>query len=119
MDISGKIKSVKETQTIGSNGFKKREVIIETNEQYPQPLLIEFVQDKCELLNNFSINDEVEISINLRGKEWESPTGEIKYFNTFQGWKISKINKTPVNPLPPISNEEHVNTTESENDPPF
>lgn len=90
MEITGIIKVLKETQTIGASGFRKREIVITTNEQYPQPLLIEFVQDKCDLLNSYKLGDDVKISINLRGKEWVSPKGETKYFSTFQGWKIEK-----------------------------
>ena len=47
MEVIGKIKQIDETKTYGSNGFKKREVVITTEEQYPQHLLIEFIQDKC------------------------------------------------------------------------
>lgn len=95
MEISGKITVLKETQTIGASGFRKRDVVITTNEQYPQSLLIEFVLDKCDLLNSFAINDEVTISINLKGKGWQAPTGEVKYFNSIQGWKISIKNIPP------------------------
>ena len=103
MEISGKIKVINETQTFGSNGFQKRELVIITNEQYPQMLLIEFIQEKCNLLNNFSANDEVEISINLRGREWVNPEGQAKYFNTFQGWKILGKKDLNIPPPEPIS----------------
>ena len=54
MEIQGRIKLVGETKTFGNNGFRKREVVITTEEQYPQHLMIEFVQDKTELLNKLS-----------------------------------------------------------------
>ena len=101
MDISGKIKKIYEEQTYGASGFKKRELVVVTNEQYPQSLLIEFVQDRCDVLNNFKNDDEVVVSINLRGREWINPSGESKYFISFQGWKISlkgEENKQP--PMP-------------------
>ncbi len=91
MEIEGKIKLVGETQTFGSNGFRKREVVITTEEQYPQHIMVEFVQDKTELLNNFSIGQAVKISINLRGREWTNPQGEVKYFNSIQGWRIESL----------------------------
>ncbi len=50
MEIQGKIKLIGETQTIGSNGFRKRELVVTTEEQYPQHLSVDFVQDKTELL---------------------------------------------------------------------
>ena len=101
MEITGKIKVLKDTQTVGTSGFKKRELVITTQEQYPQDILIEFIQDRCELLNSFSVNDEVTVSINLRGKEWQSPSGEIKYFNTLNGWRITGENEATIPPPPP------------------
>ena len=88
MDVTGNIIKIGEIQTLGQNGFTKRELVIETKEQYPQKILIEFVKDKCELLNKYGEGQEVTVSVNLRGREWSSPQGEIKYFNTIQGWKI-------------------------------
>ena len=89
MELTGTIKIIGETQTFGSNGFRKRELVIETNEQYPQSILIEFVQDKCDVLNSYKIGQSVKIGINLRGREWVNPEGETKYFNSIQGWRIA------------------------------
>ena len=88
MEVIGKIKQIDETKTYGSNGFKKREVVITTEEQYPQHLLIEFIQDKCNLLDSYSQGQRVKIGINLRGREWQNQNGEIKYFNSINGWRI-------------------------------
>ena len=88
MEVIGKVKLIGEVQTFGSNGFRKREVVVTTDEQYPQMIMIEFVQDKCDLLNNYSVGQDVKISINLRGREWINPQGEAKYFNSVQGWRI-------------------------------
>ncbi|MGR7813039.1 DUF3127 domain-containing protein [Lacinutrix undariae] len=88
MEVQGKIKMVGETQTFGGNGFRKREVVVTTEEQYPQHIMVEFVQDKTDLLNNFQVGQPVKISINLRGREWVNPQGETKYFNSIQGWRI-------------------------------
>ena len=90
MEISGKIKILGDVKTFGDNGFRKREVVITTQEQYPQHLLIEFVQDRCELLDSFNVGENVKISINLRGREWENPEGDVKYFNSIHGWRIEK-----------------------------
>lgn len=103
MEISGKIKKINETQTVGSSSFQKRELIVVTNEQYPQMLLIEFIQDKCDLLNNYNIDDEVTVSINLRGREWINSNGQAKYFNTLQGWRIMGANQLTTPPPIPVS----------------
>ncbi|MCO4820953.1 MAG: DUF3127 domain-containing protein [Flavobacteriaceae bacterium] len=105
MEVQGKVKMIGETQTFGSNGFRKREVVVTTEEQYPQHIMVEFVQDKTDLLNNFQVGQAVKININLRGREWVNPQGETKYFNSIQGWRIeaaqadSSIGNVP--PVPP------------------
>lgn len=89
MEISGTIKKIFDIQFFPS-GFKKREIILTTNDQYPQYLSIEFIQDKVDLLNDLEIGDLVKIFINLKGREWINPEGIVKYFNTIQGWRIEK-----------------------------
>lgn len=88
MVVSGKVRSVGPTQQV-STSFKKRELVVSTEEQYPQHILIEFAQDKCDLLNNLQVGQQVNVSINLRGREWVNPQGETKYFNSIQGWQIN------------------------------
>jgi len=90
MEIQGKIKLVGNIQEI-TDSFRKRELVIVTQEQYPQTLCIEFVQDKIDLLNGFEQGQDVKIGINLRGREWENPEGLIKYFTSLQGWRIESV----------------------------
>ena len=91
MEIIGKIKLINETQTFGSNGFRKRELVVTTDEQYPQMILIEFIQDKCDILNTYQVGQDVKVSINIRGREWINPEGQAKYFNSIQGWRIESL----------------------------
>lgn len=98
MEIVGRIKLIGEVQDISAT-FRKRELVITTEEQYPQHLLIEFVQDKCQLLDGFQLGEMVKVSINLRGREWVSPQGETKYFNSIHGWRIERpMMQQPVQP---------------------
>ena len=101
VEVLGKIKVLGEIKTYGDNGFRKREVVITTQEQYPQHLLIEFIQDRCELLDSFNVGENVKISINLRGRDWENPEGEIKYFNSIHGWRIEKEEFVEKDMIPP------------------
>ena len=93
MEVTGKIKLLGEAQTFGTSGFKKRELVVTTDEQYPQMIMIEFVQDKCDLLNSYLVGQDVKVSINLRGREWINPQGEAKYFNSVQGWRIEAVSQ--------------------------
>ena len=90
MEVVGKIKVVGAEQQV-SPTFKKRELVVTTDEQYPQSIMIEFVQDKSDLLNNLAVGENVKVSINLGGREWVNPQGETKYFNSIKGWRIEKI----------------------------
>lgn len=89
MKVTGNIKQIMDTQVV-SDKFQKRELVVTSNDMYPQDLLIQFTQDKCEVLNNYKVGQDVEIDINLRGREWTSPQGEVKYFNTIEGWRIAE-----------------------------
>lgn len=100
MEVSGILKEIKETQDVGTSGFQKRDCVVTTDEQYPQHILIQFVQDKCNLLSSFKVGEKVTIGINLRGREWTNPKGETVYFNTIQGWKIASVQPTYQHPAP-------------------
>jgi hypothetical protein len=90
MEVTGKIKVISSEQQI-SPTFRKKELVVTTDEQYPQSIMIEFTQDKSDLLNNFSVGQDVKVSINLGGREWVNPQGETKYFNSIKGWRIEKV----------------------------
>ena len=105
MEVTGKIKVINAEQQVSAS-FKKRELVVATEEQYPQFISINFVQDKCDLLNNYNVGDAVKVSINLRGREWVNPQGETKYFNDIQGWRVEKLqaeapSAATMAPMPP------------------
>lgn len=93
MEVTGKIKKIFDLQTF-SSGFTKKELILLTQEQYPQTLAIEFHQDRTELLDKFNVGDDVKISVNLRGREWTNPEGVVKYFNSIVGWRIERLDQS-------------------------
>jgi len=123
MEVTGKIKVIDSVKEVGTGGFKKRDVVVTTDEQYPQDISIQFVQDKCDLLNTFNVGESVKIGINLRGREWTNPQGESVYFNTIQGWNINKVAEaTTQKPAMPSAEEfkPTTNAVEEEiNDLPF
>jgi len=89
MEIKGTVKEIYQEQVI-SDKFKKREFVVTDNSsQYPQDLLIQCTNDKCDLLDKIKVGAYVRVHINLRGRGWTSPKdGITKYFNTIEGWKI-------------------------------
>ena len=116
MEVQGKVKMIGQTQTFGNNGFRKREIVVTTEEQYPQHIMVEFVQDKVDLLNNFQVGQPVKISINLRGREWVNPQGETKYFNAIQGWRIEHLqSEATAQNAPPVPPAEAFEPTDDLN----
>jgi hypothetical protein len=102
MEVTGRIKLVGAEQQISAS-FRKRELVVTTEEQYPQVIMIEFVQDKADLLSNCVLGEMVKVSINLSGREWVNPQGETKYFNSLKGWRIEKIAAdAPTQQAPPM-----------------
>lgn len=84
-EVIGKVILVGNTEEVGQNGFTKRMLVVETAEQYQQKLAIDFVKDKTSILDNYKVGDEVKVSVNLRGTEYNG-----RYFVNLQGWKIEK-----------------------------
>ena len=92
MELQGKIKFIGQTKTYGAKGFRKREMVITTDEKYPQHIPLEVTQENCDYLDQFSIGEKVDVKINVRGREWKSPQGEVKYFLSLEAWKVSSMN---------------------------
>jgi hypothetical protein len=85
-EIIGSIIHIGNTEVVGSAGtFKKRLLVIKTNEQYPQEVAIDFVQDKCEVLDKYAIGQAVKVGINIRGNSYNG-----KWYCSLNGWKIDK-----------------------------
>jgi hypothetical protein len=97
----GTIKVANATQVI-SEKFSKREFVIETTDQYPQLVMFQLTQDKCNLLDAFKVGNQLEVSFNLRGREWTNPQGETKYFNTLEAWKIEVLGATVQEDIDPL-----------------
>lgn len=102
MEIQGRIKQIFPSQIIGQNGFEKRDLVIVTDENYPQTIIIQFTQQRCDLLDSLQLGQNVKVYINIRGREWTNPQGETKYFNTIEGWKIEVIQTTNVANQQPV-----------------
>jgi hypothetical protein len=85
MEINGSVHLIGQTETVGNNGFTKRQLVVATEEQYVQYVPIDFVKDKTSVLDGYNVGDKVSVSVNVRGSEYNG-----KYYVNLQGWKISK-----------------------------
>jgi hypothetical protein len=98
--LTGTVKVVNSTVQV-SEKFSKREfVVTDTSSMYPQDIMFQATQDKCSLLDAVHTGEQVEVSFNLRGREWTSPQGEVKYFNTLEAWRIEKATQAAGQGMP-------------------
>lgn len=120
MEVTGILKVKGESQQV-SEKFRKREFVITTEDTYPQHISIQLTQDKCSLIDAIAVGSEIKVHINLRGREWTSPKGEVKYFNTIEAWRIegrtAGANTTSSNEMSGVA--ETFTATTQEDDLPF
>lgn len=95
MDVRGILHKKFDSQQV-SDKFKKREFVlmIDPSSPYPQPVCFQLVNDKTSLIDNFQCGQEITVSFSMRGREWTSPQGETKYFNTLDAWRIQGANSS-------------------------
>lgn len=107
MNIKGKILELSDTVQVKET-FRKREFILEYSEnpQYPEFIKFELIQDKCDLLDDLQVGQEVEVHFNLKGRKWTDPQGQVKYFNSLQAWRIDTTPTTAGGAGDPGSSEE-------------
>lgn len=112
MEVTGILKLKYDTQQV-SDKFKKRDFVltIEPTSPYPQHVTMQLTQDKVSLIDNFNVGEEMKVSFNLRGREWNSPQGETKYFNTIDAWRVEKASAGQSNPSANVSNSAPQNTS--------
>ena len=115
MNIKGKLIEIFDTVQI-TETFKKREFIIQDNKnpEYPEYIKVELIQDKVDLLNSLSVGDEINVLINIKGRKWEDKEGNIKYFNSIQGWII----ESEISNMNQENDQENINQ-DSDDDLPF
>jgi single-stranded DNA-binding protein len=112
-EISGKLHVLFETEQ-KTERFRKREFVLElTDSRFPQLVLFQLTGDRCEALDAFSKGDSVRVEFNLRGREWTSPKGDVRYFNSLDVWQIALSadgpaaeEEPPMPEEPPIFSEE-------------
>ncbi|HEY0191125.1 MAG TPA: DUF3127 domain-containing protein [Kofleriaceae bacterium] len=88
-EATGKLHTISDTKQV-SERFSKREFVIELtdNPKYPQTVLFQLTGDRCAQLDGMQVGEMVRIDFSLRGREWRSPSGEVKYFNSLDVWKV-------------------------------
>jgi hypothetical protein len=99
-EITGKVIDIMPVNQV-SDKFRKREFVIEKKDTGGAAVFIDYikfqlVQDKCDLINESFLNEEVKIWFNLKGNKWERD-GKINYFTNLDAWKIEKTSVSGAN----------------------
>jgi single-strand DNA-binding protein len=100
MTIKGTIKRIGATVSVSDGKFSKRELVLTTTDQYPQIVSVELQQKACSIADSLKVGQDIEAYINIRGREWTSPQGEVKVFNTIVCWKVDANPFTEAAPEP-------------------
>lgn len=89
LEASGRLHVIHETQQV-TERFRKREFVVELadNPRYPQFVQFQLTGDRCEQMDGFEVGDEINVEFSLRGREWTSPSGDVKYFNSLDVWTL-------------------------------
>lgn len=94
-EISGTILEILPAQSF-NKGFRKREFVLEVGDKYPQKIIFQLVQEKCELIDSYSVGDTLTVSFNIKGRDWtDKNSGQVKYFTTLEVWKVQGQKRNP------------------------
>lgn len=86
--ISGVLKVKNDTQKV-SEKFQKREFVVTDNSgNYPQDILFQLTQDRVDLLDPYKEGEQINVNFFIQGREWTSPDGTVKYFNSLNVWSF-------------------------------
>ncbi len=116
MEASGKLHVINEAQQV-TERFRKREFVLEISEasRFPQFVVFQLTGDRCERIDDFEAGDEVRVEFSLRGREWTSPRGEVKYFNSLEVWNIERTggaqprdDEPPLPTVPPADADDEI-----------
>tara|TARA_R110001606_G_C15383857_1_gene650742 strand:- start:360 stop:710 length:351 start_codon:yes stop_codon:yes gene_type:complete len=103
--MKGVVERIFDTEQV-SDKFKKRMFVINDQaDKYPQSVSFQLVQDKVNIIDSLAEGQEVEVAFNIRGREWTSPQGEVKYFNSLEAWRVEATAKAPSAPVSPAASE--------------
>lgn len=91
MQVQGRIHTAFPAEQV-TQRFKKREFVLELDaaSRYPQLVLFQLTGDRCPALDDYAAGDTVAVEFSLRGREWKSPKGETRYFNSLEVWTIAR-----------------------------
>lgn len=100
--LTGSIKKIGSVVQV-TEKFKKLEfVVTDEDGMYPQHVTFQLTQDKCSMIDSLSVGQSVEVSFNVDGKEYaDKVTGEMKYFNSLNAWRIEPEASAPRASAPP------------------
>lgn len=86
-EVTGKLHKVFDTQQV-TDKFSKRELVLQLGGKYPQLVLFQLTGKRCGDLDGYRVGDMLRVEFSLRGREWTSRQGEVRYFNSLD---VSKL----------------------------
>ena len=93
MKVKGKVYFIGETKKV-SDSFRTRELVVITEDQYPQTIPLKLTQENCDIADALKLNQHIEASINIRGREWVSPEKDRRFYCSLEAWRIEVLDES-------------------------
>lgn len=87
--------------------FAAQELVLHTNDKYPQYIVFQAANDKCKMLDPLLVGQEATITFSVRGREYKKEGQEPRYFNTLEIISIDAQKSEAVSEAPTISEDEN------------
>lgn len=91
MNFTGRVTKINHTTQVSEKYSKRTFVVTDGAASYPQFVEFTLSQKNCDLLDSINVGDEIEITFNLKGRNWTNTQGEEKTFNTLDAFRIKKV----------------------------
>jgi len=100
LEVTGKLHKVFDTQQV-TERFNKREFVLALEGRHPQLVLFQLTGKHCTDLDGHQPGEELRVEFTLRGREWTSRQGEVKFFNSLEVSKLERVGSANADSAPP------------------
>ena len=116
----GTLRAILDTDQV-SDSFRKREFALEIEDgKFPQTVKFQAVQDRTEMLDAFSVGQQVRVHFDLRGREYtRKRDGVTDWWVNLDCWRMEPLEEGAAPSAPEVSHSDTVSDGEFDDEIPF
>ena len=116
----GTLRAILDTDQV-SDSFRKREFALEIEDgKFPQTVKFQAVQDRTEMLDAFSVGQQVRVHFDLRGREYtRKRDGVTDWWVNLDCWRMEPLEDGAAASAPEVSHSDTVSGGEFDDEIPF